>query len=219
MPGPTTFVLSETCGPLNVAVTVVFAFNVTRHSVVGVPGKQALVGAQPTNCAPALGLAVRMIEEPGANDVPVGDWVIVPGPTTTVESVTFVAKFAVAVVLAFNTMVQVGTLPIPTQMPFQLMNDELAFGVAFTVTVVLLASDVPVGVCATVPGPLMTVVNENFVTVVTALPLTVAWTIPPPGAFDAILSKAARFPSARGVKVTLMVQDDPTGRLDGQLFV
>src|SRR5579862_6319444 len=101
--------LSETCGPLKVAVTVVFAFIVTRHSVAGVLGKQLLEGDQLTNCAPVLGTALRTTCEPGANEVPLGDCVMVPGPTTIVVRVTFAAKFAVAVVLAFRTTVQFGT--------------------------------------------------------------------------------------------------------------
>jgi len=35
VPGPTALVESETCGPLNVAVAVVFALRVTIHSVGG----------------------------------------------------------------------------------------------------------------------------------------------------------------------------------------
>jgi hypothetical protein len=174
VPGPTTFVARETCGPLNVALTVVFAFSVTTHSVAGVPEAQGLDDVQLTNCAPAFGAAVRMTCEPDAKEVPVGDWVMVPGPTTLIASVTFGTKFAVAIVFAFKTMVQVGKLPMSTQTPFQLTNDEFAFGVAFTVIVVLLARDVPAGDCVTVPGPLATVVNENFVTVLTELPLIVA---------------------------------------------
>jgi hypothetical protein len=54
------------------------------------------------------------------------------------------------------------------------MNDEFAFGVAVTVIVVLFASDVPPGVCVTVPGRLIVALNEYFVTVVTELPLNVA---------------------------------------------
>lgn len=42
-----------------------------------------------------------------------------------------------------------------------------------------MAKDVPAGVCAIVPGPSMTVVNEYMVTAVTALPLTVACVMPP----------------------------------------
>lgn len=59
VPGPTTLVLSETGGPVNVAMTVVFEFSVTMHSVAGVPGKQPVDDVQPTNCALALGTAVR----------------------------------------------------------------------------------------------------------------------------------------------------------------
>jgi hypothetical protein len=174
VPGPTTFVASETCGPLNVAVTVVFAFRVTTHSVAGVPEAQGLDDVQLTNCAPAFGTAVSITCEPDAKEVPVGDCVIVPGPTTLVANVTFGTKFPVAIVFAFKTKVQVGKLPMSTQTPFQLTNDEFAFGVAFTVIVVLLAREVPAGDCVTVPGPLATVLTESFVTLVTELPLSVA---------------------------------------------
>ena len=209
VPGPTTFVASETCGPVNVAVRVVFAFNVTVHCVAGVPEAQALDGVQPTNCAPELGLAVRTTTEPGAKEVPVGACPIVPGPTTSVVSVTFAAKFAVAIVLAFKTMVHVGTFPIPTQMPFQFTKDEFAFGVAFTVMVVLLGRDVPLGVCVTVPGPLMTVVNENLVTVVAPVPLSVVPTSAPLGPLTVIV--AARPPTTCGENVRVMEHDDPAG--------
>ena len=107
VPGPTTFVARETCGPLNVAVTVVFAFSVMTHSVAGVPEAQGLDDVQLRNCAPAFGTAVRITCEPDAKEVPVGDCVMVPGPTTLVANVTFGTKFPVAIVFAFNTKVQV----------------------------------------------------------------------------------------------------------------
>ncbi len=72
-PGPTALVESETCGPLNVALTVVLAFSVTIHSVAGVPGKHPLDDVQLTNVAPALGTEVRTTCEPGANEALVGD--------------------------------------------------------------------------------------------------------------------------------------------------
>jgi hypothetical protein len=130
---------------VNVAVTVVFEFSVTMHSVNGVSGRQALDGAHPTNCAPELGVAVRVTCEPGTNEVPVGDCIIVPGPTITVVSVTFAAKLAVAVVFAFKINVHV-VWELLGQTPPQFTNVALALGVAVSVIVVLFGNDVPVGV-------------------------------------------------------------------------
>jgi len=42
---------------------------------------------QPVNVAPVFGTAVNVIAVPGANEVPVGDCVIVPGPVAVVVSV------------------------------------------------------------------------------------------------------------------------------------
>ena len=72
VPGPTALVLSETCAPLNVAVTVVLAFSWTIHSVVAVVGRQGLENVQLTNVAPGLGEALRTTSEPGAKEVPGG---------------------------------------------------------------------------------------------------------------------------------------------------
>lgn len=80
--------------PVKVAVIVVLAFSVATQ--VNAPvDTQAPAGVQLTKLAPELGTAVSTTLEPGANEVPVGDCVIVPAPTTLVVSVTFVAKFAV----------------------------------------------------------------------------------------------------------------------------
>lgn len=96
------------------------------------------------------------------------------------------------------------------------MNEELALGVAVTVIVVLFAKDVPVGVCFTVPGPFMVMLNAYFVTVVTAVPLTVAPISPP---FVVKFRRAVRPPRASGVKVMLIVQESPTAMGEVQLFV
>ena len=208
LPGPTTLVVSENCGELNVAVTVVFAFSVTRHSVAGVLGKHALDGAQLTNVAPVLGTAVRTTCEPAANVVPVGDCVIVPGPTTVVVSVTFAAKFAVATVFAFSTALHVVAVLAAQVTPLQLTNVAFALGVSASVIVVLFAKDVPAGDCVTVPGPTALLENVYFVTVVTPVPVKVAPVSTVLGPL--ILIPAARPPKACGANVMVIEQDAPT---------
>ena len=107
---------------------------------------------------------------PGANDVPVGCCETVPEPTTTSLNVTFVANVAVTLEFAFNTNVQVGWYVL-AHGPLQLINDEFAFGVAVNVIVELFGSDVPVGDCVTVPGPVVVRAKLYFVTVVTPVPV------------------------------------------------
>jgi hypothetical protein len=68
----------------NVAVAVVFALIENVHTAFVLP---AQAPAQFTNVAPLDGTAVSVIEVPEANDVPLGDCVIVPGPLTLVASV------------------------------------------------------------------------------------------------------------------------------------
>src|SRR3984957_5753617 len=68
-------------------------------------------------------------------------------------NVMLATKFAEAVVFAFRINVQVGC-KVFGQTPPQFTNEEFAFGVAVSVIVVLFASDVPVGLWVTVPGPL-----------------------------------------------------------------
>ena len=68
----------------NVAVAVVFALIANVHTAFVLP---AQAPAQFTNVAPEFGTAVSVIEVPLANEVPVGDCVIVPGPLTFVASV------------------------------------------------------------------------------------------------------------------------------------
>jgi hypothetical protein len=205
--GPTARVESETCGPLNAAVTVVLAFSVTMHSVAGVPGKQPVDEAQHTNVAPALGTAVRITCEPGANEDLVGDCVMIPGPTTLVVSETFAAKLAVTVVFALKTTVHELTPRLEQVVLPQFTKDEFALGASVTVMVVLFAKDVPVGDCVMVPGPTTLVENVNFVTVVTSVPVNVAPVSDPPGPL--ILSVAARPPKACGANVIVIEHDNP----------
>jgi hypothetical protein len=119
----------------------------------------------------------------------------------------FVAKFAVAVVFAFSTNVQVGW-NVFGQTPPQLTKEEFAFGVPLSVIVVLFASDVPVGACITVPGPLAVTANENLVTVVTPVPLSVPPASGPLGPL--MFSVAARAPRTCGENVIVTEHDDPT---------
>jgi hypothetical protein len=74
VPGPTTFVPNENwLAPENVAVIVRFVVGLAKHSVGVFRGMlHALAGDQLTNCAPGLGEAIRVIGDPGANDVPCG---------------------------------------------------------------------------------------------------------------------------------------------------
>jgi hypothetical protein len=218
VPGPTTFVANENWPPENVAVTVVFALSVTIHTVGTVLGTQALDDVQLTNVAPALAKAVRTTSEPGANEVPVGDCVIVPGPTTLVVSVTLVAKFAVTIAFEFSTTVHVVAPERVQVAPVQLTNEEFALGVSVSVMVVLFGNDAPVGDCATVPGPMTLAENVNFVTVVTAVPVNAEPVSAPLGPL--ILSVAARPPKACGAKVIVIEHDDPTAiGVDVQLLV
>src|SRR5271154_3834987 len=208
LPGPIALVVSENCCALNVAVTVVLAFKVTRHSVAGVLGKQPLDEVQLTNVAPVLGTAVSTTCEPAANVVPVGDCVMVPGPTTLVVSVTFAAKFAVATVFAFSTALHVVALLAEQVTPVQLTKVAFALGVSVSVIVVLFAKDVPAGDCVTVPGPTALLENVYFVTVVTPVPVNGAAINASLGPL--ISSVAARPPNACGANVIVIEQDAPT---------
>ena len=68
----------------NVAVAVVFALIENVQAAFVLP---AQAPAQFTNVAPEFGTAVSVIEVPEANEVPLGDCVIVPGPLAFVASV------------------------------------------------------------------------------------------------------------------------------------
>jgi hypothetical protein len=153
----------------------------------------------------------------GANDVPGGVCDTVPDPTTTTLKFMLVTKFAVAVVFAFRINVQVGW-KFCGHTPPQLTKDEFALGVAVKVIVVLLASEVPVGLWVTVPGPLAVTAIENLVTVVAPVPLSSEPTKFPLGPLT--FTVAARPPTTCGVKVMVMEHDDPAGiGADMQVFV
>jgi hypothetical protein len=88
-------------GPEKVAVTDVLA-EILKVQVVLLP-----LHAPPdqlVNVAPVFGTAVSMIEVPDANEVPVGDCVMVPGPLTVVVSV-YCASANLAVIDVFVRMV------------------------------------------------------------------------------------------------------------------
>jgi hypothetical protein len=133
---------------------------------------------------------------------------IVPGPTITVVSVTFAAKFALAVVFAFKINVHV-VWELLGQTPLQFTNVAFAFGVAVSVIVVLFASDVPVGLWVTVPGPLAVTATENLVTVVAPVPVSVLVSVNPFGPLTTIAP--ARPPTACGENVRVMEHDEPAG--------
>jgi|HubBroStandDraft_1064217.scaffolds.fasta_scaffold03867_5 hypothetical protein len=80
-------VASVHCGAVEVADTISFAMPITLHVV-----KFVVAPARPQfeNVAPGFGTALRFTVALFANDVPVGDCVIVPGPATLVENVNFV---------------------------------------------------------------------------------------------------------------------------------
>jgi hypothetical protein len=90
-------------GLANVAVTDVFAemLNVQVRLVLPLHAPPL----QLENVAPVFGTAVNVIAVPDANEVPVGDCVIVPGPIAVVASVQLFCgvKFAVTVVFAFRS--------------------------------------------------------------------------------------------------------------------
>jgi hypothetical protein len=70
----------------NVAVIDVFAAGIAKLHVVEVlPAHSAPL--QLVKLAPELGTAVRAIAVPEAKEVPVGDWVMVPGPDAVADSV------------------------------------------------------------------------------------------------------------------------------------
>jgi hypothetical protein len=71
--------------PANVAVTEVFAEMLKVHVALVLPAHAPPF--QLVNVAPVFGTAVKVIAVPEANEVPLGDCVIVPGPLTAVVSV------------------------------------------------------------------------------------------------------------------------------------
>jgi len=136
-----------TTGPLaNVAVSDVFAEMIKAHAAFVLPAHAPPL--QFVNVAPVFGTAVKVIDVPDANEVPVGDCVIVPGPLTAVVSVyCAAANVAVTDVLAEMLNAHV-VLVLPLQAPpDQLVNVAPVFGTAVSVIGVPDANEVPVGAC------------------------------------------------------------------------
>lgn len=132
VPGPETFVASVTgAPPVKVAVTAVFVFRVSKQSSGALDGTvHAPAGVQPLNVAPVFGTGVNTTVVPGVNEFPGMDWVIVPGPTTVVVSVTFATNCATTLVFWVTTKVQ-GTRPtFAGQPPPQFTNEAFALGLA-----------------------------------------------------------------------------------------
>lgn len=199
----------------NVAVTDVFAEMLNAHIVL-VPPLHAPPD-QLVNVSPLFGTAVNVIIVPDANEVPVGDCVIVPGPLTFVVSV-YCGAVNVADTAVFAVAITMHAIePVFVHAPPQLENVAPVFGTAVKFTVVLFAKDVPVGDCVIVPGPVTLVEKVNFVTVVTPVPVSCAPTSAPLGPL--MLSVAARPPKACGVKITVTEHDDPAGAGDVQVFI
>jgi len=206
VPGPLTAVVNSYWGGANVAVTDTLE-TIEKMQV----GLVLLLHSPPdqfVKVAPVPGTAVRVISVPGGKVVPDGDWVMVPGPITLVVSVNPL-KAAETVVFAVTTTLHVEFPPLPVHAPPQAVNVAPVFGTAVKFTVVLLAKEVPVGVCVIVPGPVTLVVNVYFVTVVTAVPVKFEEISAPPGPL--IFKIAARAPRASGANVTVTVQAEPTG--------
>jgi hypothetical protein len=192
-------------GAVKVAMTLVFALSakVQTGLVLAAQAPDQLV-----NVAPLFGTAVNVIAVPDANDVPVGDWVIVPGPFTLVASV-YCGAVKVADTVSFAVTITLHVVEfVVAQAPPQFEKVAPGFETAVRFTVVLFANDVPAGDCVIVPGPTTLVENVNFVTVVTPVPVNVAPVSDPPGPL--IPSVAARPPKACGANVTVIEHDDPT---------
>jgi hypothetical protein len=202
VPGPLAVVVNVYCGVLNVAVTVVFAVIGNVQMAIGSPAHGAPV--QPAKFEYWFGTGVRVITVYGGNDAPVGDCVMVPGPETLVgKNVADTAVFAVTI------RVHAGYVLLFSQAPPQYAKVSPVFGVAANATVVLFASDVPVGDCETVPGPVTDKLNEYFMTVVTPVPVRFAEAIDPLGPL--MFNVAARAPNACGVNVTVTEHEPPMG--------
>jgi hypothetical protein len=148
--------------PANVAVTEVFAEMLNVHVVLVLPAHAPPL--QLVNVAPALGTAVNVIAVPDANEVPVGDCVTVPGPFTAVVSVNCGGPANVAVTVVFSEILNVHAMLVtPAHAPpDQPVNVAPEFGMAIRLIAVPHANEFPVGVCETVPGPLIIVVNVYF---------------------------------------------------------
>jgi hypothetical protein len=143
--------------PANVAVTDVFAVMLNVHVVLVLPAHAPPL--QLVNVAPVFGTAVSVIAVPDANDVPVGDCVIVPGPVAVVVSMYCAAAANVAVTAVFSERVNAHVVLVPPSHtpPCQFVNVAPAFGTAVNVICVPKARGAPVGDCVTVPGPTMVI--------------------------------------------------------------
>jgi hypothetical protein len=133
-------------GPgVNVAVTLVFAPIANVHTGLLLV---AHAPAQLVNVAFVFGTAVSVMDVPDANEVPVGDCVIVPGPLTVVVSV-YCAAANVAVTDVFAEMLNAHVaFVLPAHAPpLQLVNVAPVLGTAVSVIGVPDANDVPVGAC------------------------------------------------------------------------
>src|SRR5580693_8798259 len=86
IPGPTTEVVSVTLAT-KFAVATVLALRTKVHGPVKTCGQMP---PQLTKDEFAFGVSISVMVVLFANDVPVGDCVIVPGPETLVENVNFV---------------------------------------------------------------------------------------------------------------------------------
>jgi hypothetical protein len=147
------------CAAANVAVTVVFCTRLNTQLVLVLPAQAP--PDQLVNVAPVFGTAVSVIPVPATNVVPVGDCVMVPGPTTLVEIVY--AGPNCAVVVTFDEILNEHTgFVLPLQGPrYQLPNALPALGTAVKVIGVFGANDVPAGDCVIVPSPLPLVFVER----------------------------------------------------------
>jgi hypothetical protein len=138
--------------PANVAVTEVFAVMLNVQVVLVLPAHAP--PDQLVNVAPEFGTAVSVIAVPDANEVPVGDCVVVPGPVAVVVSVYCgAANVAITDESCERLNTHTGFLLPPHAPAFQPVNVAPAFGVAVTVICVPETNVVPIGDCVTVPGP------------------------------------------------------------------
>src|ERR1700761_5721317 len=90
VPGPFAVTEKLYSGSVKFAVTVVSAVSTKLHVVAVLPAHW--VPVQFVNCALAAGEAARVTVVLFGNDVPEGDWVMVPSPTTEVVRVNFVSE-------------------------------------------------------------------------------------------------------------------------------
>jgi hypothetical protein len=111
-----------TGGLVNVAVTDVFAEMLKAHVALVLP-----LHAPPdqlVNVAPLFGTAVSVSAVPEANDVPVGDCMIVPGPTIFVANENWPPE-NVAVIVVFVVGFAKHSVGVPEGMVHALAGDQL----------------------------------------------------------------------------------------------